>query len=552
MLYSLMAKATPPLQYERFYNYDELTSFVSDLSEAHPDTCALSSLGRSREGRDLWMLTISDRTNREPDDKPGYLIHANIHATEAAGTHTSLYTARQLLVDRPDLLRRVTFYIVPRLNPDGAEQVIVSNVRVRSRIDSSVREHNTLYQEDINDDGLVLQMRIQDPDGEYVADPKDQRLLIRRQADSHGPFYRVLPEGLIHQWDGSRNLRVEGRSYDWNRNWSYDWRPEPEQPGAGDFPFSEKEMRQIGEFIHGRSNIFGVLGYHTGPNAVLRPPSTGAIDDVDVVDDQKMEDLARIAAEFTGFPVVPVIKYHGARSRDINLYGHFHNFGYQHLGLYVYEFELGVLLNSAGIPTDEIFAKRTDEEREALERRMMKWWDASKESCPLFSPWQTFDHPQLGQIEIGGFRYVYQYNPSLADLPAISKGTYRFTLSHAAEHPLLTVEGIQVNEIGDGIYRIRLTVANRGNLPTYVSQRGKSLQRMRGVSVCFTPAPGMELLSAAGHQDLGHMIGPSGGKLLEWFVAGSPHGQNALCELSVAGGPAGTVNVCINREEHGA
>ena len=90
---------------------------------------------------------------------------------------------------------------------------------------------------------------------------------------SRPPFFRTFPEGIIHDWDGTDNIRVEGRSFDWNRNWSYDWRPEPEQGGAGDFPFSEPEMRAIAGFIHGRPNLFGILGYHNGPAAVLRPPS---------------------------------------------------------------------------------------------------------------------------------------------------------------------------------------------------------------------------------------------------------------------------------------
>ena len=119
---------------------------------------------------------------------------------------------------------------------------------------------NTLYQDDVDGDGLILSMRQEHPDGPFVADPEDARLLVRRRAESRGPFYRVLPEGRIHSWDGGDRIRVEGRGVDWNRNWSYDWRPEPEQVGAGDFPFSEVEMRLLAEFVHSRPNLFGMLG----------------------------------------------------------------------------------------------------------------------------------------------------------------------------------------------------------------------------------------------------------------------------------------------------
>ena len=71
------------------------------------------------------MLTVTDFTSGKPEDRPGYLIQANIHAAEVAGAHAALFTARQLLADGEDtdLLDRVVFYIIPRLNPDNAELV---------------------------------------------------------------------------------------------------------------------------------------------------------------------------------------------------------------------------------------------------------------------------------------------------------------------------------------------------------------------------------------------------------------------------------------------
>lgn len=231
-------KAVPTLPFRRFLTYQETTDFLEHLVRARPDLCRLESLGPSREGREVHLLTVTDFTSGAPEDRPGYLIQANVHAKELAGTHAALYTARQLLADRTksDLLERVVFYIVPRLNPDGAEFAVTTSGRVRSRTDRSQREPNTLYQEDVNGDGLILTMRQEHPDGAFVADPKDPRLLIRRRADAKGPFYRVPPEGYIHAWDGGERIRKGGRSFDWNRNWSYDWRPEPEQGGPATSP----------------------------------------------------------------------------------------------------------------------------------------------------------------------------------------------------------------------------------------------------------------------------------------------------------------------------
>ena len=119
----------PVLPFKHFFCFDELTEFVNKLAEARTDLVSLGSLGRSRDGRDIHMLTITDPATGSAHDKPAYLIHGNIHASELSGTHAALNTARQLLVDCPrsDLLKRVAFYIVPRINPDGAEFAVTTS-----------------------------------------------------------------------------------------------------------------------------------------------------------------------------------------------------------------------------------------------------------------------------------------------------------------------------------------------------------------------------------------------------------------------------------------
>jgi hypothetical protein len=540
------AKRIPTLRFEHFLTYDEVTEFVQKLAESRPELVSLDAIGDSREGRAVHLLTITDSSTGAAEDKPGYVIHGNIHALELSGTHAALYTARQLVADsgRSDMLKRVVFYIVPRINPDGAEFAVSTSGSIRSRTDRSERTPNTLYQEDVDGDGRILTMRMQHPNGPFVADPKDRRLLIRRTRGSKPPFYRTLPEGLIHEWDGTDHINVEGRSLDWNRNWSYDWRPEPEQWGAGDFPFSEPEMRAFADFLFGRPNVFGILGYHNGPNAVLRPPSTGSEDALDEADVRVMQELAEIGAEHTKFPVKPVIKYRRDSARDINLRGHFHDFGYHHLGLFVFEFELGMLLNSAGMATEEIFTAKNEQEYEALYRRMMKWWDRQKKREPIFAKWTPFDHPQLGRVEIGGLRKEFMAGPTLRDLKKIAAGTYRFTLAHASRHPRIVVEDLRADRVGEQVYRVRARVANRGEFPTHVTNKGRNLRRLQPVRVDFRPADGVRLLSQTGHHSLGHLAGLTDGRELEWFVAVERE-TDVLCELRVLGGTGGNVTARV-------
>jgi hypothetical protein len=69
-----------------------------------------------------------------------------------------------------------------------------------------------------------------------------------------------------------------GRSFDWNRNWPYNWRPE--QIGAGDYPFSEQELRHFADFLYSHPQIFAILGYHCGKASIIRPPASGSRKDL--------------------------------------------------------------------------------------------------------------------------------------------------------------------------------------------------------------------------------------------------------------------------------
>ena len=79
----------------------------------------IDSLTKTPQGRDVWMLTITN-PNQPDIVKPGYIIFANVHACEFAGTTQCLYIIKTLLESyRDTLLKDVVFYIVPRANPDA-------------------------------------------------------------------------------------------------------------------------------------------------------------------------------------------------------------------------------------------------------------------------------------------------------------------------------------------------------------------------------------------------------------------------------------------------
>jgi len=528
-------------QYDHWYSYDEMTQYVREAADVCGELCRLHSLGRTPEGRDIWMLEVSDQSAGDTDTRPAFLVHANIHAKEVAGTTSSLRLIHDLLsgapdyVDTQELLRDVVFYVVPRLNPDGAEFALTTGADIRSRTDERI-EPNCLVRQDLDGDGAIVDMRVERPDGAMKASEEDARVLVPREpGDREGPFYTVYPEGLIHDWDGGEIRASCGRSHDFNRNWPATWHQEHEQSGAGDFPFSEPEMRALAEFVYAHESIFGVLGFHCGSSAVLMAPSTGSVEDIPRGDRKVFEELGERAAELMGLTLLPTVEYRSADMPPIELKGHSADWGYLHMGLFHFEIEQGNIYNAAGVKTEEFFAAGSDQ-RHVFLKDAMRYHDEHPEHG-MFVDWHEFDHPQLGCVEIGGWKKHWMINPSFEDLrEQIAPGSARFIIEYAARRPKLAVSDLDVAALGEGMYRIRAQVTNEGALPTNISERGLVLRSLRPVSVELVLGEGMELLSLGRYREIGHLAPHRRSGELEWFVRAPSGGEVTVRGRSQKGG----------------
>jgi carboxypeptidase T len=95
---------------------------VQAFAAAHPTMAHIFSLGTSYEGRDLIGVRISD----DPTDnlsEPGVFYVAEHHAREHLTVEVVL-NMMHMFLEQPqltDLVRTRQIYIVPELNPDGAE-----------------------------------------------------------------------------------------------------------------------------------------------------------------------------------------------------------------------------------------------------------------------------------------------------------------------------------------------------------------------------------------------------------------------------------------------
>ena len=259
----------PTIDFTRYYLYDELTKTLQGFAEEYPQLVFLSSIGQSHEGRDIWCMAITNSATGPADEKPACWLDGNLHATEVTGAMGALHVIQFLVTNygadpaMTRLLDQRAFYIVPRVNPDGAEQYLATGRYLRSgtRPYPYTEERDGLYPEDIDGDGKILQMRVRDPDGPWKVSDQDPRLMCRRGPDEEGGvYYRLHQEGRIRNYDGY-NVKIAPprQGLDFNRNFPYIWAPEGVQSGAGSYPASEPEIRAIVHFMTEHPNIYGAI-----------------------------------------------------------------------------------------------------------------------------------------------------------------------------------------------------------------------------------------------------------------------------------------------------
>ena len=112
---------------EDYHNYIALTKELQNLSNTYSSLAQLESLGKSDEGRDLWMIRLSANIASQ-DKKPKLLYIANMHGDEVVGRELTIYHIRRLLTGYGNeprvttLLDNAQVFIVPSMNPDGFER----------------------------------------------------------------------------------------------------------------------------------------------------------------------------------------------------------------------------------------------------------------------------------------------------------------------------------------------------------------------------------------------------------------------------------------------
>jgi Zinc carboxypeptidase len=514
---------------QKYIDYAELQQQLSEWAAKHPDIVRLSSIGRSAQGRDIPLLTIG----HEPDRlRPAVWIDGNMHASEVCGTSVALAIAEDLIAlhgggqhvggksfpsHMAQALRESLFYVVPRISPDGAEQVLHRGRYVRSSpTDDRVnRGHSHWRSDDVDGDGLVGAMRRLDPEGELV-ELRDEHgvvlsppVMVARLAEDEGPYYKLYPEGYIENFDGRRipapNF-LSDNQVDFNRNFPYFWAPEPEQVGAGDFPGSAQETRAVIEFATRHPNIMVWLNLHTFGGVLIRPLGDKPDSKMDADDREVFEQVEAWMTQHTGYATVSGF-HEFLYEPEKPLHGDLSDYAYHHRGALAYVVELWDLFRQLGIerkkPFVDHYSKFTRDDM-----RKLAAFDREHNDGLLFKPWRQVEHPQLGTIELGGFDpRIGIWNPPFARLAQTCAEQSAAFLRVAALLPRVALELVSQERSGDHT-RVELRVVNRGYMATHGLSSAKELPHSEPLRLRARATGGAHLLdSTQSELELGHLDG---------------------------------------------
>ena len=462
------------LTFDHYYDGPAVIDAINKINQTFPDMTELRSLGKSEEGRDIWLLTINNAKTGKDTDKPGIYVDGTIHGNEIQATEVCLYLATYLLNSYDsneqikELLDTRVFYIIPVINVDNRWRFFENaggyNIGRTAMVPHDDDRDGLADEdgpEDIDGDGEILRMRIKDPYGDYREHPDDPRVMVQREPWQQGQWRLLGEEGIDNDNDG--RINEDGPGYlDMNRNWGFKWQPEYVQGGAGDFPMSSKVTKAVSDFVITKPNICFDFAFHNSGGLFVRGPGSklaGRYSPNDV----KVYDFLGHEAE----KIVPGYKYIIGSEDMYVTHGDFDEWMFSNLGMFGF---VGELFMSSQEQYRQVQKEEDEEDDDSwfggtrtLEKQ--KFNDNVNQGT-MFKNWTKFNHPQLGEIEIGGWRQFTTRIPPTFMLQEMVHRNASTVIFIARHTPEVSLELIDVNPIGNGLKRIRVRAVNHTAIPT--------------------------------------------------------------------------------------
>jgi hypothetical protein len=475
---------------------------LTTLAEQNPDVVRVTDIARSMGKRKVWLVEAGKGADQDRATRPAMLVVAGIEGDDLIGSSVAASWLKQLIErygsddEITRLLDTTTIYVIPRLNPDAAENFFARPQRETSLNGKPVDDdHDGLVDEDgpedLNGDGLITWMRVEDAEGQYILDPKDNRLPLKAD-DLKGEVgaWRYLVEGIDNDHDERWNEDGPG-GVNFNRNFPRDY--DFFAPDSGVYQVSEAETRALAEFVVEHPNIGIIVTYGAADNLLKTPKGARP--------EGRREPLKAIDEEDLGYYKVMGELYRGVIGLDKELegaseHGTFSDWMYYQRGRLSlaakpWSPSVAVALSESadkeekkaeqeepsskpeeekGKKPGHKGGKDDEDERNEQERKGLKWFD--EHSPEAFVEWRPIEHPDFPEqrVEVGGYRPFALTNPPAALVEQIVAKQSDFLTKAAQKLPRIGVRKVEARHLGRSVYEVKFQIENTGFLPTELAQ----------------------------------------------------------------------------------
>ncbi len=618
-------KAQTTASFEKYHTPSEVQQMLTQLSGSA--NTKLHQIAVSPGGAAVSVLEIG--TNL--DDAPAVFVGGNFEGNVPLATEGALYLA-QMLLDSTQYTQNLKWYIMPQPNPDASKDYFAAiktgtatNLYpVNNDADEATGEDGP---EDLNGDGLITQMRVKDPEGEYVVSSNAPRILEKADAKKgERGIYKLYSEGIDNDKDGSYNEDGPGGI---NVGIGFPHLFPYKNAEAGRYSGETPEVYGILRFIFDRPNITMVYTLGTS-NFCLVPPKGGrkgdanlqsiripgryarmlnadatktyTMDEVMALVKEQMPEAELTSAMVAGMlglgaavnPLEEDLVFYTALSDDYKEYlknrnfstetleptpakdGSFELWAYYHLGVPSFSMNLfsvpktkeekskkGDVLSMDEVEKmssedfiavgpekiDNFLKANNAPEKMNAERiiKMMKEGDftpkqmvemlkkglkkdneggqSEKDKTLLaysdkelqgksFVNWSKVDHPTLGEVEVGGFAPYIETTPKAELIDSLAKTQLPWLLQLTRQMPKIAVESEKITDLGAGIYKLEIVVANNGKLPYPIAM---GVRNSQPAPVVLILTGEIELLEGKKRTPIGP-IGANQLKKFTWLV----------------------------------
>lgn len=515
--------ALPALLFSQ-QNYRDPASMearIRQLQRQYSDLMDVTTLTQTEGGRLLLGMAIGEG---DKDTKPGIAIVGGVEGSHLLGAELAMGMAEQLLERRNEstkaLLQSHTFYIIPQVSPDAAQQYFN---RIRYERSANARETDTDRDgrlnedpgEDLNGDGLLTMMRVEDSSGDWMPHPADNRVLVKASTEKgEKGRYLLLPEGRDNDKDNAYNEDGPGGVH-FNKNLTFNY--QPFTPGAGEYPVSEKETINVLEYLYDRWNVYAVLTF--GPTENLSNPWTYKRGN------QKgrkvmgiLEEDAKVNKMVSDLYNKHISHPKTAKSNQHN--GGFAEWAYFHYGRFSFSTP-GWYVPQWTLPKDSAQARQYQAIKDKnTDINFLRW--AEEEGLDnYFVDWTKIDHPDFpGKVvEVGGIAPFVRTNPPYVKVNELVEKHMSFLQQLAQNSPKIRLINLQKEKVSNGLWRVKATLMNEGFLPT-ASQIGDRFKWVKRLRVDLGTQESQQVLSGQEVYLFPAMPGRST-KELSWLIQGN-------------------------------